>query len=186
MRMVVVAGVSLTLLAGSGWADEIYRWTDAGGAVHYSNTPTTAGTPAGVGGYYDTPPPSRDAEADAGAEAKPAADDAGFSTSASLRRNALERDARTTDRKLHDLDARLTSLARARTANVAGNAATGGLGTLAGDVRSDEERALAEQRAQVAQHADDVRGEYAKLRDEVTSKLGTTPAWWNELRTSAR
>ena len=180
MRTVVAVGVSLTVLAGSGWADEIYRWTDAAG-VHYSNTPTAGGTPTAVAGY-DAP-----AEAAPGDAAKRPPDDGGtFSTDASLRRNALERDARTTERRLRELDAKLATLGRARTANAAGSAATGGVAALAGDVRSDEEKALAEQRAQVAQHGDDVRTEYAKLRDEVTTKLGSTPPWWNDLRTSTR
>ena len=48
MRWLMAVGMSLTVLVGSGWADEIYRWTDAAGAVHFSNTPTTGGAPTGL------------------------------------------------------------------------------------------------------------------------------------------
>ena len=36
---------------------------------------------------------------------------------------------------------------------------------------------------EVAQHVADVRGSYAKLREEVTAHLGGTPSWWIELPT---
>ena len=181
MRMAVVVVISLTLLAGSGWADEIYRWTDAGGHVHFSNTPTTGATPAGLQSDESAAPAD-----DGGGTAAATDEGAAFSTGASLRRNALEREMRANDRRLQELDGRLGTLGRARTANGRGSAATGGLGSLAGDVRSEEERALADQRAQVAQRADDLQAEYAKLREEVTSRFGTTPAWWVEVRGARR
>lgn len=181
MRLATAVGVSLTVLVGSGWADEIYRWTDAGGRVHYSNTPTTGGTPTGLA-TDETPAET------GGEDAAVAPDDDGgvFSTDASLRRNAIEREARSTERRLRDLDDHLASLARARMANAAGSVATGGVVTLAGDVRSEEERVLAEERAQLAERAQNLQGEYGKLRDEVTTRFGTTPAWWVDLRPGRR
>ena len=166
--------VGLLALATPAWADEIERWTDAAGNVHYRNTPSsrtgdeseaTSAPAAHTNGAADT-----DSDADT------------YSTSASLRRNALERDLRATERKIHDIDAKLASLARARGQHAKGSAATGGVGTLAGDVRSEEEKTLETEREQLAQHATEVRNDAARLRQEVTARLGATPAWWIDLR----
>jgi len=50
------------------------------------------------------------------------------------------------------------------------------------DLRSEEERTLATEREQLAQHADQVRNDAAKLREEVTARFGATPPWWIDLR----
>src|SRR5437867_4489685 len=101
MRVVGWMALGLVLLAGSALADEIYRSTDAAGRPVFSN---------GRGG-------SGDARQDVAPAAAPATEDAeNFSTGASLRRQALERDLRTSERRLRDLDARLAALARARPA----------------------------------------------------------------------
>ena len=92
MRVVGWMALGLVLLAGSALADEIYRSTDAAGRPVFSN---------GRGG-------SGDARQDVAPAAAPATEDAeNFSTGASLRRQALERDLRTSERRLRDLDARL-------------------------------------------------------------------------------
>src|SRR4051794_6458596 len=97
MRWLMAVGVSLTVLAGSGWADEIYRWTDGSGAVHFSNTPTSGGTPTGLTGDETAGDTGAAPGAQSGAQvADAAAADPGFSTDASLRRTALEREARAT------------------------------------------------------------------------------------------
>ena len=49
-------------------------------------------------------------------------------------------------------------------------------------MRSEEEKALAEEREQLAQHALEVKGVAVKLRDEVTARVGETPAWWIDVR----
>ena len=199
MRMLAYA--TLAVLAGfaPGWAEEIHRWTDSSGRVHYSNTPTgrsadgapspsgQAYEPSGGGQAYD---PSGDAEARPGvrehdpeapapaaaAQSATEADDA-FSTQASLRRSTLARDIRDTEKRIKGIDARLSDLQRVRARNAQGSAATGGVRASL-DVRSDEEERLAEQREELSKHATEVRNDYTKLRQEVTSRLGTTPPWW--------
>src|SRR5207247_2278851 len=84
----VVLGLALGVPV---WADDIYRWTDAAGGVHYANAP---------------------------------------------HRQATNGDA----------------------------------------------VALAEEREQLAQHALEVKGVAVKLRDEVTARVGETPAWWIDVR----
>ena len=192
MRMVGVMSVSavLALVSAPGWSDEIYHWTDGHGGVHFSNTPTAGvpwtrlsdGQPAVAGATPGVPPAPPTAaagqpDADAGQPSNET-----FSADVSLRRNALERDLRASRKRLKDIDGRLATLARARNQHAGGSAATGGVGTLALDLRSDEERALAAEREQLSQHVDETRNDGVKLRDEITARLGETPAWWNELR----
>jgi len=164
--MVGLMALGLVLLAGSARADEIYRSTDGTGRPVFSNGPRTG-----------------DARRDVAPATAPATEDAEtFSTSASLRRQALERDLRTAERRLRDLDTQLAALGRARTRNAGGSEATGGVRAAAAGVRSEEEQSLGAEREQLAQHVADVRAAYAKLREEVTARLGATPSWWIELR----
>jgi hypothetical protein len=191
--MVGLVGLFVCASMAPGWADDIYRWTDASGGVHFSNTPTVGDIPERV-----TPGPMNTAEATQPAPPQPAAGadgeiespprnaapsevDTAFSTSASLRRNDLERDLRTTEKRLRELDGQLRTLTSARSTHVGGSAATGGVGTSM-DVRSEEEKALTEEREKLAQHAADVRNEAVKLREEVVAKLGSQPAWCIDVR----
>ena len=170
--------VGLVALAAPAWADDIYRWTDAAGNVHYSNTPTGKTAATDVESTLDAPVAPA---AEAGAAARDPEMD-GYTTGASLRRNALERDLRATEKRLREIDATLATLARARGSHAKGSAATGGVGTNAADFRSEEEKTLATEREQLAQHAVEVRNDAARLRQEVTAKLGETPSWWIDLR----
>jgi len=175
MRMVglLVLGMALAVPAG---ADDIYRWTDAAGGVHYANAPVAHHQ----GTERDAVAPAEETSYTAPAGGAPA--DGNFSADVSLRRNALERDLRATERRLRELDTRLATLARARARNANGSAATGGLRPPGADLPSEEEKTLTEEREQLAQHAIEVKGEAVKLRDEVTARLGETPAWWVDVR----
>ena len=178
MRM--LGWLAVLALAGSARGDDIYRWTDAGGGVHYSNS----GAPLdGSTRVPDTAAaPSRHARAADGSDEPPPGDADSFSAGVSLRRNALEHDLRASEKRLRELDARLATLARARRQNAGGRAETGGVGANL-DVRSEEERTLATEREQVAQHAAEVRSDAARLRAEVTARSGgTTPDWWIDVR----
>jgi hypothetical protein len=183
--------VTLALLAWAvpGWSDDIYRWTDGSGAVHFSNTPVGVGggdpekvTIEGHASFGQrTESNAEDAPAsDARNERAPDADR--FSTQASLRRRGLERNLRTANQRLHDIDARLAELAEARTRHSAGLAITGGLGTNAGNYLSDEEKQLTEERKQLAAQTEDMRADGKKLRDEVVSREGEAPSWWRDVR----
>jgi hypothetical protein len=170
MRMIGLMALGMVALAGVGRAEEIYRWTDAAGGVHYSNMPT-------VGAHRVHASPETAADAATSAD-----DEAAFSTATSLRRNALQRDLRATDTRLRAIDRRLATLARARGRLAAGSPATGGVGTLAAQVESEEEHALKGEREQLAQHADELRSAASKLREEVSARFGSTPAWWTDVR----
>ena len=175
---VVTAGLVVAALAGPAAAGDIYQWTDRDGSVHYSDVPAAGAATTRIPGVASVPEPARKSSGGDDGDA----DAAGYSTQSSIRRNALERDLRATERRLKEIDGRLATLGRARTQTARGSAATGGVGAPAVDVRSDEERALADEREQLAKHADEVRDQGAKLREEVTTRLGGTPAWWNDLR----
>jgi len=181
MRLVLVgAGVILGALAEPAWAEDIYRWTDAGGRVHYSNMPSADDESTRV----ISGPPGPAAETPAGDDSsRSAGSDADtFSTDVSLRRRALEEDFRTTERRLREIDGELATLARARTRFAAGSDATGGVATAAADVRSDEETALETERKQLVEHVAKIQGDYGKLEAEVVTHYGSTPSWWVPLR----
>jgi hypothetical protein len=184
MRTIGMALVLVTLGAGAR-ADEMYRWRDVRGQTHFTNVPTAGSEALGLGGELApaaAPAPAAGGEATEG-DAPPAeAADDGFASDASLRRQALEREHRDTQRRLQAVDAELAQLAQARTRNAAGSAATGGVRADAAAVRTDEERSLGEQRDKIAAEADKIRQDYARLRDEVSGRLGGVPAWWIELR----
>ena len=194
MRMIGPWTLALLALATPGWSGDIYRWTDGAGNVHYSNMSAEGGDAAAVARDAPVAPPEEEASAgldgatdEAAGETTTPADPGAFSTNASLRRSALERDLGATQRRLHEVDARLAALARARGQHAQGSAATGGVATPTAapegiDLRSEEERTLATEREQLVQHADQVRSDAAKLREEVTARLGATPPWWIDLR----
>jgi hypothetical protein len=77
---------------------------------------------------------------------------------------------------------RLATLARFRGRFAGGTPATGGVGTLAAALESDEERGLKAEREQLAQRADELRSAASKLREEVSARFGSTPAWWTDVR----
>ncbi len=194
MRMIGPWTLAFLALATPGWSGDIYRWTDGAGNVHYSNMSAEGDDVAAVARDAPVAPPEEEASASldgatdeaAGGTVAPA-DPGAFSTNASLRRSALERDLGATQRRLHEVDARLAALARARGQHAQGSAATGGVATPTAapegiDLRSEEERTLATEREQLAQHTDQVRNDAAKLREEVTARFGATPPWWIDLR----
>ena len=177
MRMVwLMAG--MLALALPAWSSDIYRWTDGAGNVHYSNTPNTGHAAKAVG--PDGAPAAGDDDASPGEDRNPDAD--AYSASASLRRNALERDLRATEKRVHEIDAQLAKLARARGDRADAARTTSGVGTNL-DVRSEEEKALATEKEQLAQHSVQVRSDAAQLRQEVTQHSGgATPDWWVDIR----
>jgi hypothetical protein len=198
VRIALLVGVGLAALAAPGWAEEIQRWTDAKGGLHFTNTPSFAPAddirPSAQG---DMPVASHPIEPGGDAEAVPGIpqephpqepqntaadqDTAQFSTQASLRRTALERDLRDTQRQLKEIDDRLDELARARARHVQGSVSTGGVGTNP-NVVSEEEHDLTKAREALADHASKVRNEGAQLRAELSTRVGSTPAWWTDVR----
>ncbi len=184
MRMTVMM-VVLACGAGTQAAD-VFQWTDQGGQRHYSNAPSAGAERKPIDveqGVAKTRMPDEETTAaETPGRGRSAEEQAAFSTSASLRRQALERDLRATERQLGDRDRRLAELERARKTHAGGSVATGGVKTAAGDVRSEEEKSLAAEREELAQRQAQTRSAYAKLKEEVTAKLGTTPAWWIDLR----
>lgn len=176
-----MAGVGVLTVAGAARSDELYRWTDKAGRVHISNAPTVGDRTTGVESE-SMPSAAGGNAAGPNADAARTPEEDAISNDASVRRNALERDLRATERRQKQIDAQLADLARARTRLAGGLEMTGGLGTNAADVRSDEEKALMAEREKLADHAAQVRAQGTKLRDELSGRMGGTPDWWNDLR----
>jgi hypothetical protein len=182
-----VAGALVMIVAwtGTAGAEDIYRWRDSQGRLHFENVPAPgdrrapAPEPAAVAADAAAAP---EAAEDDGAAPRRAVSDEAYSADVSNRRTGLERELREAQRRLRDIDVRLEALAAARLRNARGSAATGGVGAPAENVLSPEEEALVEEREQLAQHAEEVRNDAAELRQEVEARLGAVPAWWSDLR----
>ena len=181
MRGMMGLAVVVGALAAPAWSGDIYSWVDESGTAHYSNTATAGAASANV--VHEDPAP---VAAVAPAEAAAHDDADSFSTRVSLQRTALERSMRDTERALAEVDARLGGLGRARTGHARGTAATGGVGTNAAGLQSDEERALDAQRKELTDRLAALQADYAKLRTEVATRLGGTPDWWVEFRPGRR
>jgi hypothetical protein len=200
MRSVVGALIVIAALAGSSTAEEIYRWTDSAGTLHFANAPTPGAPRAGVqqlegseGSEGSAPTAAPPAEVAYDADGNPTAaapaaqlvppdQVADYSTDVSIRRSQLERELKSTESRLKAVDSRLDTLAKARLRNTRGSAATGGVGAPAEDVLSPEEEELVEERDELAQHAVELRNDVAKLRQEVEARLGSVPSWWTDPR----
>jgi hypothetical protein len=194
MRSVVGALIVIAALAGTSTAEDIYRWKDAQGGLHFENVPT----PNPISGLQqlqgEKAPDASTSDSSVlldddgnpieGAKKQRIAPDqeAGYSTEVSMRRGQLERELKGTESRLKAIDGRLATLQQARLKNVRGSAATGGVGSPAQNVLSPEEESLVEEREELAQRADEVRSDAAELRQEVEARLGTVPSWWTDLR----
>jgi len=199
MRSVVGALIVIVAFAGSSTAEDIYRWKDSAGGLHFENVPTPNPTTGmqqleGFGSEAaaaaETPPADviyddngMPMEAAAPATKRLPPDQvADYSTDVSIRRTQLARELKSTESQLKSIDARLATLKQARLRNARGSAATGGVGAPAQDVLSPEEEELVEQRDELAQHAVELRNDAANLRQEVEARLGSVPSWWTDLR----
>jgi hypothetical protein len=178
-------------LAGSSVAEDMYRWKDASGGLHFENVPQpgerrrheeAVESPTGeVAAEESGADPSLE-DPDAEPRKKMTADEtSAFSTEISTKRSQLERELRGTESRLRQIDGQLSNLERVRTKNARGSEATGGVAA-PGNIPSPEEEALVEERDELAQHAVDVRNDAAELRQEVEARLGTVPAWWTDIR----
>src|SRR2546426_5893709 len=119
MRMTVMVAV---LACGVGaQAAEVFQWTDQEGKRHYSNVPAASAERKAIDveqGVAKTRMPDEETTtAEAPGRGRSAEELAAFSTSTSLRRQALERDLRQTERQLADRNRRLAAWESARKAH---------------------------------------------------------------------
>ena len=194
MRSVCSALLMVVALTGSTLADEMYRWKDSSGGLHFENVPepgerrrreADAEAPTGDIVADQGGEPADPSRYDSGDEVKPkkmtAEEQDSFSTEISSRRSQLERELRGTESRIRQIDGQLATLARARTKNARGSEATGGVAAPA-NILSPEEDSLVDERDELAQHAVDVRNDAAELRQEVEARLGSVPSWWTDVR----
>lgn len=180
-----VALWAVVVATGPARANDIYTWRDQRGVSHYSNAPVPGAKQvdlydADAAAPGDDAAPVAPVAATTGDAPPPVAavaagdsdeDRAGFSTSASLRRQAIERGYRSAQQRLHELDRTLADLARFRVQHA-------NQGTNAAGYQSDEEKTLAAEKAGLERDMEQTRRDYAALEGEVTARLGGMPDWW--------
>ena len=147
--------------------DQVYRWSDPAGRMHFSNVPSPGAEATGIVSNEQLPvtPPTPPGQP-AGATRQPVdgsnagSPDGEESAHAAVQRQQLERQIKDAERQLHALDARLGDLAAVRTRFAKGAPVGGGLASNAAGTLSDEEKGLAQQRASL-------QADVARMRDDM-------------------
>jgi hypothetical protein len=184
-RRGVACAIVLILVAAAGAPRaDVYRWVDEKGVEHFSNAPSDVGGPAGTealpesakrltgattgaGGGKDGGSPETAAAADAGGAAGgsvPGIGNAGDSGSVAnvLARERLEREQRKAKARLVALDHELEMLAAARQAHaLLKRESTGGIVNPDASVKSDQEKALDDERATLTSRLADIQKQLA-------------------------
>ena len=181
------------LLSPARFADaqKMYKWTDKDGKVHFSNVAPPGEEdeePSGTQGVEASgslttepasapPPPSAPSESAVAAET--GVSDEAFSSRASATRTRLRREIAAAKTEVTEKAEKLERLKKERDA-----AQRVGLEMLQRAFSPDqhpasEEDDLRDQKAKAEKRVEDIRAEYAKLRDEAVKRNnGTQPGWW--------
>ena len=179
--MVTITAALGLAAAASAVEDQVYRWTDRAGQMHFSNVPAPGAEPTGIVSDEDLPvtphtpegaptdtAPQPPVPAQQQSDGAPGGDES-ESAQASLERRRLERQIKDADQQLRALDAQMAELATVRTQHARGGPVAGGLATNAASFQSDEEKALARQRDSIRDNAAHLRAEHSKLSDQTTA-----------------
>lgn len=165
--LILAAVVLTTAQAARGEEDQVYRWADRGGHLHFSNVPSPGSEATGIVSNEELPvtppaPPGQPGATQGGSN--PGSPDHEESPHAAVQRQDLERQIKDAERQLHALDARLGDLAAVRTRFAKGTPVGGGLPSNAGGVLSDEEKSLAQQRDSLKAGVERMRADMGKLQ----------------------
>lgn len=212
MRMIVVGSGGRTVViallctvpllvlgASRATADQVYRWTDEKGNVHFSNVapagqeekteenlpaePEPAAIePESRSGTVERAPEGAPAEKTEPGKEKPGRfadlNDDSFSAQVSRQRTALKREIVEAKGRLRDLDDQIAAVQEERRQAI-GNA----LQTLQGvtnpsNVESEKEQALKKEKEETEKRIEAIRKEYRNLREEAVKRYGSLPGWW--------
>lgn len=168
----LILGLTIMAAAAHGAIaaeDQVYRWTDHSGHLHFSNVPAPGAEATGIVSDEElpvtpagTPDQPDDGTAPSPARAQPEAA-AEESPHVAVERQDLEHQIRDAERQLQALDTRLDDLARIRTRFSKGSPVGGGFATNAANVQSDEEKGLAKERDALQAGVNQMRADHAKL-----------------------
>ena len=189
----------LALGAGRADADQVYRWTDEKGKVHFSNVappgqeekteesapaapePLTS-EPEGPSGSVVEPRESADSEKKEPAKEKPGRfsdlSDDSFSTRVSRQRATLKKDLAQAKRHVRDLDEQIAAVREERSQATSGAILSLQGVTAPGNVDSERELALKKDKEDTEKRIQEIRKEYDELREEAVKRYGGVPGWW--------
>jgi uncharacterized protein DUF4124 len=193
MGTLVLGLVWLSSSASETLAQEIYRWTDKDGKTHFSNiapkasegASSTTRAPAEAPDSEPAPAPSVDGPAavkppeessETGKHAELSED--AFSNQVSGTRLRLKRELQQTKERSREAADKLEALKKERD-----QPARVGLEILQkayGPDRheSSEEQELLKEKQRAEKRVEEIRKEYAELRDEAVKRFGRQPSWW--------
>ena len=193
----VLALVWLSFSAGQAVAQKLYKWTDKGGQVHFSNVgpggETATEDAGGVKGIEAKspeapPPPAAPAEttAQAGPEAAAPAESSSssaiseeaFSANASTTRMRLKRELTAAKQQSQEVTDQLAALKKNDQA--ASQVGIEMLQRAYGPTQNEfnEEATLLKQKQKADKRIEEIRKQYADLHDEAVRRLGHQPSWW--------
>jgi hypothetical protein len=137
--------------------------------------PESAGGEAPFGDAAAPPPVAPPADEKPSRYSKLSTD--GFSVTATQRRAALRRDLTNVKRRIAEIDRQMEELRRTRRETVSSAAERLQGVTIPPDLPSEEEKDLAVERKEAEKRIEDIRNQYAELRDEATKRSGSAPDW---------
>ncbi|MEA2624646.1 MAG: hypothetical protein QOD06_691 [Candidatus Binatota bacterium] len=182
--LAISIAVSLSLgLAGIAAAQQVRTWKDADGRLHYSNvSPSSPPPPAGA-----SPPSAPAAEANEPAAAETPAEkvdpygklsDGELSSTVTLKRDRLQNELRTAQRRIAEIDQELADIRGLRQKAMSKAAEAYGIDRAPADVPSPRELELSEEKKKLEEQVASVRSAYAELEDSVRKRNAGLPQWW--------
>ena len=182
-------GLVVVLLAASAAAQEVYRWKDPSGRLHFSNvgpgekTSRSSGEVGAEVGRKRAPSIARTAPKTEPDGKDPYSDlsEEQFSSVASRKRDDLRRELRDTKARIVAIDAELASLKRTRE-NTLREYSTKLQGfRMPEPIPSDREEELAEEKKEAEKKIADIHKRYAEVGDSAAKRHGETPSWLRPL-----
>lgn len=175
-------------------ADQVYRWTDEKGKVHFSNVAPAGQEVESEESSPSTPatsepesPASEAAEAPEGSSAVSAKETPGrftdlsddtFSARVSRERTALKKELAQAKRRIRDIEEEIKTVReeRQQAVGVALQRLQGM--SIPSDVESEREQSLKKEKEDKEKRIQEIRKEYGELREEAAKRYGGVPGWW--------
>jgi hypothetical protein len=187
----------LSLSAGQGIAQKVYKWTDKDGRIHFSNVSPGGEAESGDTGAVqgiearspEAPAPpaapaettaqtGREAAAPAEASSSSAISEEAFSAKASMTRARLKRELADAKQQSQEIADKLAALKKED--QVASQVGIEMLQRAYGPKQNEfgEEATLLKQKQKADKRVEEIRKQYAELHDEAVKRLGHEPGWW--------
>jgi Domain of unknown function (DUF4124) len=186
----------LSMSAGQGIAQKVYKWTDKDGRIHFSNVSpggeAESGDAKAVQGIEaksaEAPPPAAapaetaqagpEASAPAGGSSSSAISEEAFSANATMTRLRLKRELAEAKQQSQEIADKLAALKKED--QLASQVGIEMLQRAYGPKRNEfnQEETLLKEKQKADKRIEDIRKQYADLHEEAVKRFGHQPGWW--------